>query len=55
MGLVKQLYHRYLPVYLEYIPRKYKVQHSAQLHAGIGSLLLEVGELVQLTLMCAYI
>lgn len=34
VGLVKQLYHRYLLVYLKYIPRKYKVQHTAQLHTG---------------------
>lgn len=55
MGLIKQFYHRYRLVYLKYIPRKYKVQHSVQLHTEIGSLLLEVGELVQLTHMCAYI
>lgn len=56
VGLVKQLYHRYFLVYLKCIPKKYKVQHSAQFHTGIGSLhLLEVGELVQLTYMCAYI
>lgn len=55
VGLVKQLSHRYLLVYLKYIPRKYKVQHRGQLQTGIGRLLLEVGELVQLAYVCIYI
>lgn len=54
-GFCKEFYHRFLLVYLKRIPRKYKVQHSAQLHTGSGSLLLlEVREFLQLMYVCVY-
>lgn len=42
-------------IYLKCIPRQYKVQHSALLRTGIGSLLLEMREFVQLIYIYIYV
>ena len=58
VGLVKQLEVHWKISAIKCIPRRYKVQHSAQLHTGIGNLLLlEARDLLQLiyTYVCIYI